>query len=136
MSQPENGTGSPLWALSVSEDDLVALGEESKNETSSPRFATFQVLSCSLSKLDILPGDVLKLQLLAESEIPTEISIVAVRVQRESERALLLRLFLPPRQFFQNTDRVFGPLLLDPRTKIVAAAAWGVGRPHWRAPLS
>ncbi len=72
-------------------DDLVNLGIE-QSQTSELRYATFQVLSFSLSKLNILPGDILRLRLLEKDEIPTEISIVAVKVHQ----TLLLRHFLPP----------------------------------------
>ena len=94
------------------------------------------MLSYSLSKLDILPGDILRLRLLDKGEIPSEISIVAVRVHQHSEWELLLRYFLPPRQFYQNTDRVSRPLFLSSSTEIIAAAAWQEGEPYWRAGLS
>ncbi len=136
MAHPENGTSKPRFAHSVLAGDLIFFGEESHADASSPRFATFQVLSYALSKLDILPGDILKLQTLAKGEIPAGISIVAVRDRRSGEEALLLRLFLPPRQFFQITDRVFRPLVLDCGAEIVAAAGWQEGCSPWRARLS
>ncbi len=136
MSQPENRASVPRFMSSYLTDDLVILGDESRSEPSRPSFAIFQVLSYSLSKLDILPGDILRLQLLDKDEIPTKISIVAVKVHQHGEWALLLRFFLPPRQLFQNTDRVSRPLFLSSCTEIIAAAAWQEGEPYWRASLS
>jgi hypothetical protein len=133
MSQPEGGASVPKFISSALTDDLVILGDKNRSEASSPGFATFQVLSYSLSKLDILPGDILRLQLLAKGEIPTKISIVAVRVYQDNEWKLLLRHFLPPRQFHQNTDRVSRPLFLSSSTEIIAAAALEEGEPYWRA---
>ena len=136
MAHPENGTRTPRFAQSVLTGDLIFFGEESHGDASNPRFGTFQVLSYALSKLDILPGDILTLQRIAEGEIPAGISIVAVRDRHSDEEALLLRLFLPPRQFFQITDRVFRPLILNGGAEIVAAAEWQQGRSPWRARLS
>ncbi len=136
MAHPENGTRIPRFTPSVLAGDLIFFGEESDGDASRPRFATFQVLSYALSKLDILPGDILNLQTLAKGEIPAGISIVAVRDRRSDEEALLLRLFLPPRQFFQITDRVFRPLVLYDGAEIVASAEWQEGRSPWRARLS
>jgi hypothetical protein len=113
---------------SVWGDDLVSLGVESQSQTSEVRYATFQVLSFSLSEFDILPGDILRLRLLEKDEIPTEISIVAVKIRQE----LLLRHFVPPRWLFMNTDRISRPMVLSPLTEIVAASACEEDAPYWR----
>ncbi|MFZ1107924.1 MAG: hypothetical protein WAN43_06225 [Rhodomicrobium sp.] len=135
MSQPESRASVPRFASLYLTDDLVILGDESRSEDYGPRFATFQVLSFSLSKLNIIPGDILRLRLFDKGEIPTKISIAAVRVRQHNEQALLLRHFLPPRQLFQNTDRVSGPLFLSPFTEIIAASACEEDEPFWRVAL-
>jgi hypothetical protein len=134
MVQPDNGTKNRSFMPGFGGDDLLKIGEDSQSETFQPRCATFQVLSYSLSKLDILPGDILRLQLLAKGETPAEISIVAVKSLRRHEWVLLLRLFSPPRLLLQNSDRVFRPRLLGSAEEIVAAVAWDNFR--WRRPLS
>jgi hypothetical protein len=136
MSQPDSGAKNRSFMLGFGGDDLVKIGEDSQSRISQPRRATFQVLSYSLSKLDVLPGDILRLQLLAKGETPAEISIVAVKSLRRREWVLLLRLFSPPRLLLQNSDRVFRPRLLGSGDEIVAAAAWRKDDPHWRALLS
>ena len=135
MSQPGSWANVLRFASLYLTDDLVILGDERRREACGPRFATFQVLSFSLSKLDILPGDILRMPMFDKGEVPNRISIVAVRVRQRNEQALLLRHFLPPRQLFQNTDRVSGPLFLSPFTEIVAASACEMGEPYWRAAL-
>lgn len=135
MSQPENGANVPKLASRYLSDDLVFLGDESRSEAYGPRFATFQVLSFSLSELDILPGDILRLRLLDKGEVPAKISIAAVRVRQDNQQALLLRHFLPPRQLYENTDRLSGPLFLSPFTEIIAATACEADEPYWRAAL-
>jgi hypothetical protein len=75
------------------------------------------------------------MRMFENGELPTKISIAAVRVCQRNEQALLLRHFLPPRQLFLNTDRVSGPLFLSPFTEIVAASACEMGEPYWRAAL-
>jgi hypothetical protein len=137
MSQPGSWANVPRFSSLYLTDDLVVLGDERRREARGPRFATFQVLSFSLSKLDILPGDILRMRMFENGELPTKISIAAVRVRQRNEQAqaLLLRHFLPPRQLFLNTDRVSGPLFLSPFTEIVAASACEMGEPYWRAAL-
>ena len=115
-------------------DDLLKIGEDSQSETSQPRRATFQVLSYSLSKLDILPGDILRLQLLAKGENSGRDFNCGRQKPPAPEWVLLLRLFSPPRLLLQNSDRVFRPRLLGSAEKIVAAVAWEDFR--WRGPLS
>jgi hypothetical protein len=85
--------------------------------------------------MDVLPGDILRLQPLNKGEVPAKISIAAVRVCQDNEQVLLLRLFLPPRQLFENNDRLSGPLFLSPVTEIIAASACGADEPFWRAVL-
>jgi hypothetical protein len=102
-----------------------------------PSHKVYEVLSPVLSELNIMAGDILPLRLLGVGEIPHEISIVAATFSLESCTALILRLFVPPRQLVVNTDDPrHRPLALGPNVRLVAAVPWNKPASPWFLPLS
>jgi hypothetical protein len=67
----------------------------------SASFRKFRVLTCAVADFGVVKGQVVRLSLLEESELPHQMSFLALASQISSH--LFLRLFIPPRQIISST---------------------------------